>query len=291
MPSYFEQEFVTEIIFVNDSGTDDSTSVIEDISRKYHHISCLVIHNESRKGASECRNIGAKRAKNDFILFVDDDEYLEVGYARICLAKLKATQAGAVSGRRVYMMDEESPTEALARFGNGLYYTKNFRPLLIEIVNGAIFEGDVELPCTNAVILTERRLLLSYPFDSFYSRGNGYREETDYQMNLFVNGHKIIMTNDVHSIHLPFSVARSGGQRVSRFDRIYWSVYYTKYFYDKYYARYAMKVALRVPYTVAMSYFVFFTFYREFLRVHLHSIALKYSKWRRGRKFKAIRLS
>ena len=274
-PSYFGQEGITEIVVVIDAGSDETASVIADIARQFPQVRAEVLHNPTRLGASQSRNIGVASATNEFVLFCDDDEYLEPGYAKTCLQKLLKTGSAAVSGRRVYMLEGESPDEAVRRFGNGLWHAKPFRKLLCEYVNGAKFDGDIELPFTNAIILTRRPLLERFPFDPHYARGNGYREETDYQMNLFVHGYRILVTNDVHSIHLNAAQIRRGGQVVSHWRRIYWSVRYTGYFYRKYYTDYAARVKLRLPRVLAITAFTGFATYREFIRPSLHAMAMR----------------
>jgi glycosyltransferase involved in cell wall biosynthesis len=265
-PTYFAQEGVSEIVFVIDAGTDDTEAVVGEIARQFPATRTKFVRNSNRVGASQSRNLGVAEAANDFILFCDDDEYLEPGYAQTCLYKLIENSCAAVSGRRVYMLNDETPDEAVGRFGHGMRKVKPFRKLLCEYVNGARFEGDIELPFTNAVILTHRSLLQRFPFDPHYARGNGYREETDYQMNLFVHGHSILVTNDVHSIHLSPAQIRSGGQRVPRWQRVYWSVHYTRYFYRKYYRDYAKRVGLRLPRAIALAAFAGFAVYREYIR-------------------------
>jgi glycosyltransferase involved in cell wall biosynthesis len=273
-PSYFCQEGVSEIIFVIDAGTDETVSVVEAVARQFPNIRVKILRNPTRFGASQSRNLGVAAATNEFVLFCDDDEYLEPGYAKTCLRKLLETGGAAVSGRRVYMLDGESPDEAVRRFGNGMRRTKPFRKLLCEYVNGAKFYGDIELPFTNAIILTRRSLLQRFPFDPHYACGNGYREETDYQMNLFVHDYRIVVTNDVHSIHLAPAQIRRGGQVVSHWQRVYWSLHYTRYFYRKYYPAYAERVSLRLPRRLAVAAFACFAVYREYVRPTLHSVAM-----------------
>lgn len=270
LPSYFGQPKISELIFVIDDGTDDTPAVIAEVARQYSEKKCLVIRNERRLGASVSRNAGVAQSSNEFIMFCDDDEYLEDGYAQTCLDKLKASGAAAISGRRVYMLGAETPAQAVARFGKGMRAGPIFRPVVCEYVNAARFSEDVELPFTNAIILTTKELLQKYPFDGFYSRGNGYREETDFQMNLFVHGLRILVTNDCHSIHLPLSQVRTGGQRTGRLRRIYWAIYYTHYFFRKYYSSYSARMKLRVPRQVALLIFACFTVYRETLRPPLY---------------------
>jgi len=273
-PSYYEQFDVDEIVFVDDAGTDDTCAMLERLSRKYPGVTTKIVRNARRVGASEARNLGVAEASNEFVLFCDDDEYLEQGYARTCLAKLLAYDAGAVSGRRIYLEEGESQDQALQRFGTGWRRTAPFQRMLCEIVNAAKFTGDLSLPFTNAIVLTRKSLVHKYPYDPYYARGNGYREESDYQMNLFVRGYPIYVTNERHSFHLPKAEVNQGGQRMRPIARIYWSVHYTRYFYRKYYTAYSRKVHLRTPRPVALTAFALFVSYRELVRTPLQD-ALK----------------
>ncbi len=272
-PSYFQQEQVSEIIFVSDAGTDDTPALIGRLAAAWPQISTRFVCNRSRLGASASRNVGVQLATNDYVLFCDDDESLEPGYARICLEKLVRLEAGAVSGRRIYLEPGETPVDALERFGSGIRNTSPFRVLICEYVNAARFAGDLKLPLTNAIILTRTALLRRFPFDSTYARGNGYREESDYQMNLFVNGYDVYVTNDRHSFHLPMTQIVTGGQRTSRWRRLYWSVRYTRYFFGKYYSAYARKQGLMAPRWLALTAFAAFALYRETLRPPLFTLA------------------
>jgi glycosyltransferase involved in cell wall biosynthesis len=274
-PSYFAQDGISELIFVSDAGDDDTPGVIAEVAQQFPQKIVRMLRNETRLGASQSRNVGVAASTNDLILFCDDDEFLEAGYAKILLKKLEASNLGAISGRRVYMLAGETQAQALRRFDRGLRATKPFRALICEYVNGAKFAGDQQVPITNAIILTKKNLLLKFPFDDFYARGNGYREETDYQMNLFVNGFDIRVTNDCHSFHLPQSQVRTGGQRTRALNRFYWSVYYTHYFFGKYYERYALRLGLRSPRWFALIAFSIFAAFRETLRPALHAIAVR----------------
>lgn len=273
LPSYFGQDGIDEIILVIDAGEDDTEAVFAEIGASHPGVRRQVIRNAERQGASACRNIGARAATNDHVMFCDDDEYLEAGYARTCHDLLTRRNAGAVSGRRVYMREGETPDEALRRFGNGVRRRAPFSALFCELRNGARFEGEVSIPFTNAIILTRRDLVQTYAFDPHYAKGNGYREESDFQMNLYVNGYEIIMSNDVHSIHLPLAEVHSGGQRTRPFRRIYWMIHYTNYFYDKYYDRYSKRQNLKLPRPAAKALYSVFAVYRELFHPPLYNVA------------------
>ncbi|MDB5826415.1 MAG: hypothetical protein JWQ73_635 [Variovorax sp.] len=272
--SYFAQEGVDEIVFVSDAGDDDTETALREIASKYPGVRLVFMTNASRQGASQSRNIGVQACTNAFILFCDDDEYLEAGYAQICLDKLLSYGAGAVSGRRIYMRSGETQAQALDRFGSGLRASRPFIPLLCEFVNGARFTGDIQQPITNAIILTRTEDLRTYGFDPAYARGNGYREESDYQMNLYVNGKDIWVTNRCHSFHLPLHEVRTGGQRTSVWKRLYWENHYTRYFYKKYYDRYASRMGMATPRVLAVLAFGAFSLYKELVRPPLYRVAV-----------------
>lgn len=281
-PSYFAQELVDEVIVVDDAGDDDTAAVLNECAAQQTGVDLRIVTNPQRLGASQSRNVGVALARNDLILFCDDDEMLESGYARLCLEKMREHEAAAVSGRRVYMRPGETPRAALDRFGFGLRDVPAHQALICESVNGARFAADLEVPFTNAVILTRKELLQRFPFDPYYARGNGYREETDYQMNLYTQGHRIVVTNACHSIHLPLAEVRAGGQRTGHLKRIYWSIHYTNYFFGKYYEAYARRLGLRAPRWLALSAFSVFAVYRAYLRPVLYPFALALASRRRS---------
>ena len=64
-----------EIILVNDGSTDNSGKLCDKYSEKYSNVK--VFHKENG-GLSDARNFGVKKAKGEFITFLDPDDYLEV---------------------------------------------------------------------------------------------------------------------------------------------------------------------------------------------------------------------
>ena len=60
-----------EIIVINDGSTDKSEEVI----KKY--IDKIVYYTKPNTGLADTRNFGLEKAKGDYILFVDSDDYIE----------------------------------------------------------------------------------------------------------------------------------------------------------------------------------------------------------------------
>jgi glycosyltransferase involved in cell wall biosynthesis len=282
LPSYFAQAGVDEILLVDDAGNDDTAAVAAAIARDHPAIALRIVRHETRKGAAQSRQDGASAARNAYVLFCDDDEYLEPGYAAECLRLLRERNAGAVSGRRVYMLAGETRAQALARFGNGMRRTAPFDYALCETVNGAVFTGVVDLPITNSNILTLRAHVLGFGFDPHYAAGNGYREESDFQMRLFLSGFLVLASNNAHSVHLPMAEVRSGGQRVRLLRKFLWSVRYNSYFLDKHYRAYAKRVGLGQPLWIAKLRATAYFAWRNFLRPPLYAIAMSARYGSRG---------
>lgn len=268
--SFYKQEHISEIIFVNDGGTDHTAKIIDEVSKKYPNIETKYIVNPSRIGAAQSRNIGVSHAKNEYVLFCDDDMYLDEKYALTCFEKMQSLNADVVSGRLIYMREGETQSCSKIRYGNGMRKGKIFWPLVCLCRNSVVFTGDQKTPMTHAVILTKKHLLTAFPYDPMYSRGNGFREESDYQINLFVNGYNIYTTNDCCTLHLPMSEVTGGGQRVPPYSRVYWSILYTKYFFDKYYAAYAKRLGQKTPKWLALTAFSAYISYKEMLRPTLY---------------------
>jgi glycosyltransferase involved in cell wall biosynthesis len=278
--SFFRQKLVTEIIFVDDGGADDTHQVVADLANRFPNVHARVLRNDRRMGAAYSRIRGYESAINEYILYSDDDIYLESGYAAACLAKMEATGASIVSGRRaVFKRADQSPEEAIAAFGNGLSSLSPFRALVCEFREDARFDGDISLPLTNPVILTRKSLLQELSYDPFYAKGNGFREESDFQMHAFVKGHTILVTNDAHCVELSRQENPSGGNRVNHFTRLFWNIYYTNYFYRKYFDRYARRIGLPIERRTAIVIFAFYQCHALFSRPLLRRIRARMSEW------------
>lgn len=65
-----------EIICVNDGSTDNSSKILENYQNKYPKL--IKVINKKNGGLSDARNAGIKKAKGDYIGFVDSDDWVEL---------------------------------------------------------------------------------------------------------------------------------------------------------------------------------------------------------------------
>lgn len=63
-----------EIIMVDDGSTDDTSSIINDISNRYDN--CHAYH-KINGGVSSARNYGLRKASGKYISFIDPDDWVE----------------------------------------------------------------------------------------------------------------------------------------------------------------------------------------------------------------------
>lgn len=259
--SYYQQKHVNEIIFVDDCGEDNTKEVIDKISKNYPNIITKYIRHEIRKGAAAGRITGYENTNNDYIMFGEDDAYLGKNYTVILLKKIESDNTiGLISGRIIYKLFNETNEESEKRFGFGIEKKEVFNKYHFGNNINAYFEGDIELPITHALFLTKKSLLEKFGYDPFYSQGNGYREESDFQINAFENEYKIICTNETHCYHMSKQEVQIGGQRINRFKQLYWNIYFTNYFYNKYFNKFKHKLNITYGKNTAIVIFSFSMF-------------------------------
>lgn len=74
-----------EIILINDGSTDKSKLICEEYKRKNRNV--CIIHQQN-SGVSTARNAGIEKATNDWVMFVDADDYLITGWRKIVQSTL-----------------------------------------------------------------------------------------------------------------------------------------------------------------------------------------------------------
>lgn len=234
LPSYYEQNNVEEVIVVDDAGSDRTREVVEEISAQHPSIKTIYIRNKSREGASAARKTGLDAASSEFVFFGEDDAFLDEEHISTLREFIVASGATVVSGRIVYLLPGESASSADTRIEHLADSARPYvdiRRLALDHVSKVNQMAIV--PFTHALILARRVEILMRDFDPYYAKGNGFREETDFQITAAGRNGSIAVTEECRCYHFARQDVPLGGQRVHRLSRYYWAVRYTNYFVGK----------------------------------------------------------
>lgn len=89
-----------DILVINDGSKDKSKEIIEEYQRKYNNIKLI---NQENIGVAKTRNKAIKLAETKYIMFIDNDDYIDSNYIETYLNKIEKTEADIVIGgyRRV----------------------------------------------------------------------------------------------------------------------------------------------------------------------------------------------
>lgn len=99
--SAVSQEYIYEIIIVDDGSRDGCAKYIDKLAIKYPDY-IRVIH-KSNAGVSSARNTGLELAKGEFVAFLDADDELEADYLKTAVDYITKDGSGVVFGSMKYI--------------------------------------------------------------------------------------------------------------------------------------------------------------------------------------------
>lgn len=71
-----DNQFTGQVICVNDGSTDGSLAILNQYDAKYPNVE---VYSQDNQGQSVARNTGLDKAKGDYVLFLDSDDYYSKG--------------------------------------------------------------------------------------------------------------------------------------------------------------------------------------------------------------------
>ncbi len=109
-----------EILLINDGSTDDSLSIIESYATKYEFISYVDKKNE---GVAITRNLGISIAKGTYIMFVDNDDFVDKDYLKTYYELITSKNCDVVCGGYRRVTDERVLFESSCKVSDWFKYT------------------------------------------------------------------------------------------------------------------------------------------------------------------------
>ncbi len=173
-----------EIILVDNQSTDRSYAICEEYVKRYPE--AVKLYQYAKWGAAAVRNFGVKKARGEYIWFVDSDDYLEKGAIRKLMETAERERADAVvmAVRRVYEGGRENILTAvdttkpnwkkryamygLAPFQN--LYRRDFWTRNLSFPEGMIHEDMAIL--STAVLYTDKVAFVDEPLYNYRQRQN-----------------------------------------------------------------------------------------------------------------------
>lgn len=235
--SYLEQDNISELIIIDDASSKSYSKINEYIACKANSLSINYIYHKNLRnmGAAYCRNKGISLSNCRYILWGEDDAFLSKEYLSILFNKIsnQKIMLGSIYYGITPTMNEDE-RESIIR-----EQQKSSKPLF----NYRTFEGyyrkltkqEMEVPFGHSLILVPKS---AYNDISYYEnyKVNGYREESDAQVQMLKKGYKIIYSSEAECYHLPSYAIETGGQhKSSRFRQELYTIKNTFVFYDRHF--------------------------------------------------------
>ena len=126
-----------EIILVDDGSTDGSAQLCEELASADDRI--RVFHKKNG-GVSSARNFGIEKAKGEYLLFVDADDFIHPDMLSILLNGARSVGAGIAACKNMRVSEEES-LDAASKDAEGSF--KTFSCTGIEALGFALLGPDI----------------------------------------------------------------------------------------------------------------------------------------------------
>lgn len=237
----FIQEFVCEIIIIDDASTDNTPQIVESLILEYplikYHRSNIKVRQTGAK------NIGISLAKGEYCFFGDDDCILKVGSIKSMLTLAIKYPNSLIASRHIVMENGQNLSDLLEdkieRSNLSLkdFYDKDTLKLNLALKNSL----PLEIPFCQSCFLVKTDVARSQKFNESFVM-TCFREETDFIMQLCMKGFNVILDNNALMIDLPRLSSHGGSRSVKTFGRHLGEIYNEYLFYSRN-AKYIRKIA------------------------------------------------
>jgi O-antigen biosynthesis protein len=194
--NYFER---LEIIIVDNASSDDTPLLLDRLR------GARVIRNKENRNFLLAVNQGAREARGEYVLILNNDTQLMPGTLRSALDTIRSSSdIGAVGGRLILLDGTlQEAGSIIWRDGSCLGYGRGDDPFAPTYM----FRRDVDY-CSGAFVLTPRTIWNQLGgFDETFKPA--YYEETDYCMRLWQKGLRVVYDPNSVLLHYEFASSAS----------------------------------------------------------------------------------
>ena len=204
IPSYI-QEYVGEVIIVDDCSSDNTTEVVRELQKKYPLIKYIRMDQNSKQTAA--KNRGVIEAIYPYIYLGDDDSFITENTIGELLNSMYKFNADIVGAKALYMDSAEDMNDVSSFIIRKSRAVKSISEALD--INKLFYinfdfdcNGIEKVPFCHACALVKKEIFNNIQFDTSY-RGNAFREETDFFTRASASGRSIYYNSKAIQINLP----------------------------------------------------------------------------------------
>lgn len=199
-----------EIIIINDGSTDDSI----EIANKLLSASDIEfqIVNQKNKGVSNARNLGLNIAKGDYILFLDDDDYIDSNHIKYLYDKIKENNTDFAFSK---FLKVNSDKKILTNESQYNYLDDKNTLSTLELIK---LDLEMKIPFSFVQILYKASILKDN--NILFNENYRYGEDTDFALRALYCGKDVSIVDKPTYFYLQHSESVTSNLYLNRFEII-----------------------------------------------------------------------